>query len=526
MDGGNTKYLLIKPERRLKEGDVITLKGYTPNNVVVLRSGFSFYAAQYDNSYDALLTLNWETSDNTQEHTITHTVQQGDGLAGRDSVYIFRAGKQYSVYLTEISITTTDESTPVIPDRALTCNGAVTVTIPDLEVDHYVYIKSSPAPTAVPSILTPAVAADGLDAIEGEVYKYKVVSSGNADVTFADGTKIYRIGVTNIMKPLKRVGTGDAWATESRDHAIDYTQTGAFTVNDIKANTVTASSYANNKVTVRLNEKTDAMPAESGMVLKLKMKYAEGDDNGSGGTMTSEDATTATTAAEIAFGKTKSYKSKDKTGEVPLFYPPHSTMILNSNAVAFGGTEGNLMIANLYKRELNHERESGVIDKDGDNIDDSGNDEGIYTRFIFADRYMKWTKIDNDVTHTADFTESGEKPVFYRLHVYKIGETVNSSTLDAAGATALNTLGANKSYMLIRSGNVPDAIWKSTPTSPAKRYIGIEGISDIYEFTDDSEISKLSKLSGTYNMQGQKMDDNAPLPAGIYVIDGRKVVVK
>lgn len=526
MDGGNTKYLLIKPERRLKEGDVITLKGYTPNNVVVLRSGFSFYAAQYDNSYDDLLTLNWETSDNTQEHTITHTVQQGDGLAGRDSVYIFRAGKQYSVYLTEISITTTDESTLVIPDRALTCNGAVTVTIPDLEVDHYVYIKSSAAPTAVPSILTPAIAADGLDAIEGEVYKYKVVSSGNADVTFADGTKIYRIGVTNIMKPLKRVGTGDAWATESRNHAIDYTQTGAFTVNDIKANTVTASSYANNKVTVRLNEKTDAMPAESGMVLKLKMKYAEGDDNGSGGTMTSEEATTATTAAETAFGKTKSYKSTDKTGEVPLFYPPHSAMILNSNAVAFGGTEGNLMIANLYKRELTHERESGVIDKDGDNMDDSGNDEGIYTRFIFADRYMKWTKIDNDVTHTADFTESGEKPVFYRLHVYEIGDTVNSSTLDAAGATALNTLGANKSYMLIRSGNVPDAIWKSSPPSPAKRYIGIEGISDIYEFTDDSEISEHSKLSGTYNMQGQKMDDNAPLPAGIYVIDGRKVVVK
>ena len=31
--------------------------------------------------------------------------------------------------------------------------------------------------------------------------------------------------------------------------------------------------------------------------------------------------------------------------------------------------------------------------------------------------------------------------------------------------------------------------------------------------------------SGTYNMSGQKMSDEAPLPAGIYIKDGRKIVV-
>ena len=263
MDGGNTKYLLIKPERALKEGDVITLKGYTPSNVVVLRSGFSFYAAQMANAYDDLLTLNWETSDNTVEHTLTHTVQQGDGLAGRDSVYIFRAGKQYSVYLTEISITTTDESTPTISDRALACKDDVTVTIPDLETGHYVYIKSSEEPKTVPSNLTKILNTD--DGTDG--YDVATDAAGNADVVFASGTKIYRIGVTDIMKPLKRVGTGDAWATESRDHAIDYKQTGAFTVNDITANTVTASNYAIQRVTVKMNPQTDAMPANTGMVL-------------------------------------------------------------------------------------------------------------------------------------------------------------------------------------------------------------------------------------------------------------------
>ena len=537
MDGGVTKYLLIKPERAFREGDVITLKGYTPSNVVVQMSGFSFYAAQLDNTFDDLLTLNWSSSHNDSEQTITHTVQQGDGLAGRDSVYIFRAGKQYSVYLTEISVTTTDKTTATISERALTCNNDVTVTIPDLEVDHYVYIKSSQAPKTVPSSLTPAVAADGLDAIEDEevstvlngtvhkhVYKYKVIAAGDANVTFAADTKIYRIGVTNIMKQMKRVGTGDAWATESRDHAIDYKQTGAFTVNDITANTVTASSYTNSKVTVRLNEKADAMPAESGMVLKMKMAYAEGDDDGNGGTMTAEQATTATNAAATAFSKTRNYNDGNKTGMVPLFYPPHSTPIL-SDAVKFGGTEGNLMMANLDKRVLAEERETGTIDNDGDNVDDSGADDGTYTRFIFADLYMKWSKINNAVTHSNVFDDSGEKPVFYRLHIYSSSEA--SAMVPETTETKLNTLGANKAYMLIRSGNVPDAIWKQSGSGGgAKRYIGIEGISDIYEFTDDSVDTEHSRLSGTYNMQGQKMDDNAPLPAGIYIIDGRKVAVK
>jgi len=517
MDGGNTKYLLIKPERALKEGDVITLKGYTPNNVVVLKSGFSFYAAQMDNAYDDLLTLNWDSSDNTSEHTITHKVQQGDGLAGRDSVYIFRAGKQYSVYLTEISITTTDETTPTIAERALTCVGEVTVTVPDLAVDDYVYIKASAAPTAeslTASNLTAAVAADGLDAATG-VYKYKkTTANGNADLVFDDGTKIYRIGVTNITKQLKRVGEGDAWATESRDHAIDYTQTGHFTVNNIKANTVTAKSYTGNKVTVRLNEKTDAMPAETGMVLKLKLAYKEGDDDGNGGTMTAEQASTATTNAATDFAKAKG------GNQVPLFYPPYSATILNSSAVGFGGTEGNLMMANLDSRVLTQERETGVIDKDGDSVDDSGAADGDYTRFIFAERYMKWTKIDNDVQHTTGFTNSGNVPVFYRMHLYNGTEAAALSSTEAT----LNTLGANKAYMLIRSGNVPDALWKDNPSPAPKHYIGIEGISDMEEI---QTVTNETQGDGrTYNLKGQVVSDEGSLSPGIYIRNGKKIVVK
>lgn len=506
MDSGNTKYLLIKPERALKEGDVITLKGYSTANVLL--SGFSFYAAQLDNAYNDLLTLHWEHSYNDREQTITHTVGQGDGLAGRDSVYIFRAGKQYSVYLTEISITTTDEATPTIAERALTCNGDVTVTIPDLEQDHYVYIKSSAAPKTIPTNLTAAVAADGLDA-NTDVYKYKVLAAGDANVTFADGTKIYRIGVTDILKPLTRIGTGDAWATESRDHAIDYKQTGVFTVNDITANTVTAKTYGLQRITVKMNPQTDAMPAETGMVLKMKMKYAEGDDDGSGGTMTAVQATTATATAVANFAKAKGGNS------VPLFYPPHSTPIL-SDAVKFGGSQENLMMANLDERELTYERETGVIDNDGDAVDDSGRADGNYTRFIFASRYMKWTK--GETLEHSNFTD-GTVPVFYRLHIY-------TTEQDGKSATVLNTLGANKAYMLIHSGNVPEALWNTGGGAPAKEFIGIEGISDIYDWDEAPENPQSRVNSGTYSLSGQKVDDNGSLPAGVYIKNGKKVIIK
>ena len=480
MDGGNSKNLLLKPERALKEGDVIYLKGYSTANV--LRSGFSFYAGANDNAYDALTTINWKSSTSTAEQELTYTIKQGDGLAGRDSVYLFRADKQYTVFLTEIRITTTDEATPTIATRAITCNGDVTVTIPDLVLDHYVYIKSSTAPKTVPSNLTAAVTADGLDAAT-DVYKYKVIAAGNADVVFADGTKIYRIGVTNIMKPMKRVGSGDAWATESRNHAIDYTQTGNFTVNNIKANTVTATSYGLQKVTVKLNEQTEAMPENTGVILKLPLV---GDDD-------------SETSANVAnFAKAKN------SNEVPLFYPPYSQNIVSYDVVKFGGTGGNLMKENLTEKVFTSETET---------IDDID-----YVPFIFAYRYMTWKKENGELSHDAAFTD-GTVPVFYRLHKYN-----NSTNFDGKTATDLNTLGANKAYLLLRKGNVPDALWKDDPSFAPRHYIGIEGISDMEEMqTATGENQGDGRM---YNLKGQVVSSEGQLPSGIYIRNGRKIVVR
>lgn len=511
MDGGNSKNVLLMPQRPLKNGDQIILKGYS--SASVQESGFSFYAAANDASANDLVTIYWPegTAANT-ETTLTYTVTAGDGLSGRSEVYLFRANKAKTVYLTSIAIAGNDTSAPTAYERALTCNGSVTVTIPDLVAGHYVYIKSSNKPTT-PESLTEVTESNkeayGHDADTG-VYEYIVNNAGNADVTFSDSTKIYAIGVTGILKQLKRVGDGDAWATESRNHAIDYTQTDTFTVNNIVANTVSAKSYTTQKVIVQLNEQTYAMPAETGLVLKLKMKYSEGDAGGTGegGTMTDAEAATATTNAAMNFGKTKSYDGTAGTGKVPLFYPPHSATVLSSNTVGFGGSQGNLLYRNLADTTFTTETKT------------IGTTE--YVPFIFAYKYMKWQKVNEGTaapTNSTAFLE-GTVPVFYRLHVY---DSTEAGALSPSEAT-LNTLAANKAYMLIRSGNVPDALWDSS-SGGAKGYIGISGISDFTDYSEYSDYSKKPAKSGTYNMSGQKMSDEVPLPAGIYIKDGRKIVV-
>lgn len=521
MDGGNTKYLLLMPQRPFQNGDVIHMTAYVPNTVNPQKSGFSFYVGATDAGSAALATVNFAANAVVdKEYTLDYTVKRGDGLAGRSQVYLCRAEKTYTVHLEKVSITCDDDSSaPASYERAITCIEVTTITVPDLKVGDFVYLKSSAAPT-VSSNLTKVTDSDdgtyGYD-VAANTYKYTVTAAGNATLTFAAGTKVYRIGVTGITKPLTRVGSGDAWATESRetgvtqDNAIDYTQTGKFTVNDITANTVSATKYTTKNVTVKMNPLANAVPAKTGVVLKLKLKYTTDDEKSEGVKMTDDEATTATTNAVDDFAKAKDGNA------VPLFAPPHSATILSAGAVGFGGTQGNLMMANLKGRKLTQERETGEIDNNGDAIDDSGVVDGAYTRFIFAYRYMKWQKVNTETATYSDFT-NGDVPVFYRMHIY-------TNARDGKTASQLNTLGDNKAYMLIRSTSVPDALWKDA-AAPARPFIGIEGISDMEEYDPALGTGRSQGDGRTYNLRGQMMDEGSSLTPGVYIRNGKKVVVK
>ncbi len=490
MDGGGSKYILLKPQRAFRNGDVITFKGYYTAAAACTGSnyGMSFRnEASQSVPYLAAVFIPAGTANNT-EVTLTYTVTRGDGIAGLSEVYVFRANS--TTLLTAVTVTTTDHSEGVNYGKCITASSSepLVITIPDLNADSkqdYIYIESS----AVPTDITNATAVDDPDDPDGPdaksgIYKYKVTAPGNCEVTFDENTTINRIGVTHILKPLTTVGEGASakgWATESRNCAIDHNLTGVFTLNDVKAKYATVDYDVQKAIVTLKNIGSYGVPASTGLVLKM------------------EDVTNLSKANSLG---------------VPLFAPAISTTTLTAANIAFNGPMGNAMQPNLTERIFTEERE---------NANGTDNPSGTFTRFILATKFMKWKKIgDAAVTHDVNFTD-GNVPVFYRMHIYTDGEA--SAMTPAQTADALNTLGANKAYLSLHTANLPDALWK-VPSS-AKPFIPILGESDMEEIIEGNNGVEGNILNnGTYNLSGQRVNDNGTLPPGIYIRNGKKILVK
>lgn len=178
--------------------------------------------------------------------------------------------------------------------------GAGTIIIPKVDKDMYVFVKGT-APTSV----SHAEEDNSLSPASG-VKAYKSNYNGDVVLTFASGSEIEMIGVTDIEKSVNKLG----FATESRAHAIDHTYTGKFTANDVNAYIITSDNYnyeAYKGATISLGEPVDVIPANTGVVL-----YKAG--------------TTEQTTA-------------------PLFYPAINAV--NSSV------EGNMMVANVESQTVN-----------------------------------------------------------------------------------------------------------------------------------------------------------------------------
>ena len=95
-------------------------------------------------------------------------------------------------------------------------------------------------------------------------YVYNVSAKGDVVLTFPANTNIEKIGVTNIFKAISGKAT-----SESRDRAIDYSQTGVFTNMGVKAYIATQYSDGSSEPdmgTLTLQNVT-ATPAETGLLL-------------------------------------------------------------------------------------------------------------------------------------------------------------------------------------------------------------------------------------------------------------------
>lgn len=483
--GGFYTYVKLTPKRAFEAGDIINIKAHSDNE----HGGMSFWTSSTDITNPTpkqlvSLTLN----EQNVEETLQYVVTQGDGVQGLSSIWVYNNGLTSCLNNVEI----TSNYMPDNMEYDLYAATETTLTLPDLNANgkqDWIYICADHAPTAITNA-TPVTEnndPDGPDANTGNfVYKYKVTDPGASYVTFAAGTNISQIGVTHILKEIHSVG-GVGWATESRDHAIDHTLTGFFTVNDVDAFKVRYDSYDMETATVALTpvEENKGVPANTGMVLREL------------------DATNL---------------SKANTGKfVPLFYPAVSTSLVGGMDFS---ASGNMMYPNLTANT--HTSETQTVE---------GTD---YTKFILTNVHWKyevessWSKSGNSYVESRGgrWQDHGSPTLadaagFYRLHIWE--------------NAADNTMAANTAYLLVPSDRLPVALWASGVSSGARVYnnsIGIRelgndmtGMDGLQPNMSLEEMVQDNANDAWYTISGMKLDA-PPTQPGLYIRGKKKVMVK
>ena len=471
LDDGDTKFIKIIPSSALQVGDIISVTTYNAYNN--RDAGVSFNKTESKTDYAQYEML----SRRMVEETINYTVVANDGLDGRENFYIYK--RDNTVHVTAVEITRSASAVPDL-DWSIYTLSRTTITVPDLNADgkqDWIYVSASAEPESVTNATKVTEGTDGPDA-KTNVYKYKVTATGNALLTFASGTKIYKIGVTHILKEIHPVG-GTGWATEIRNQDIDHELTGYFTKNDVNAYTVRYDSYDLNTATVALTpiNEDGYVPKKTGIVMRL--------DNASGLT----DANS---------GK-----------YVPLFYPSY-TRPASSTPVDF--PTNNLM----------YNVEEG-IDSDNRNYNEVISKGGVnYTKFILTNKYWTFNKDHSLSTDESATSHTADAAGFYRMHIWKTGDDV----------AAKNTMPAHTAWLLVPSDNLPAAVWTMQEGYAAVRD-GRLGVYNIIAEGSETAIgdermtvdSEVDDGLPWYTLSGMKLS-GPPTKAGIYIHHHRKVVIK
>ena len=473
---GNGIYL--RPERSLQTGDVITVKVYATSAPTTEKPfGLGLYAESGTTPYDTQFIPNGLKNTETE---LKFTVPES--MKGMSTICLYRESN--SVYLTEVQITGSASSEPV--RRELFCETETTITIPDLNkgVQDWIYVSASEVPTTVNNATLVESGSDGPDA-NTNVYKYKVTAEGNAYLTFPVHTRIYKIGVTHILKEIHPVG-GVGWATEIRNHEIDHELTGYFTKNDVNAYAVSYDSYDMNSATVALTpiNEDGYVPNKTGIVMKL--------DN------------------------TMNLSTANSGKYVPLFYPSY-TLGPSSTAVDFPAN--NLM----YQVEEGIDNPNRNYNEEIYNYNGSGTN---YTKFILTNNYWNFNKdhaLNSDELATS---HSADVAGFYRMHIWKTTDDVADK----------NTMPAHSAFLLVPSDNLPAAVWTLQPGYSAARgdLLGVYNIIGPGSETaiDDARIvsgsvadSDLDGRETWFAISGMKLSAR-PIHPGLYIRNGKKYVIR
>lgn len=188
-------------------------------------------------------------------------------------------------------------------------------------------------------------------------------------------------------------------------------------------------------------------------------------------------------------------KDATESVTVPLFYPAINIKPLNDESSLFAS---NMMAPNV------------VAITDGSFKDETETINGVsYTRFIMTRTY--YTYKDGEFSDA----KTAEQEGFYRMIGSKSGN-----------------MGANKSYLLVPTDNLPVAAWNGGDGNAKSGYIMFEeDIASLDETTtaivniDDMESVAEGEQKTYYTLSGVKLSGK-PAVSGIYICNGKKVVIK
>lgn len=336
--------------------------------------------------------------------------------------------------------------------------------------------------------------------LEDDVWAYKVTKAGDVEILYSKNASIKLIGVTNIFKSINALG----YATESRDVDIDHEYEGKFTKNDVNAYGVQA--YDNNPIEenrtvyvykgypeVKKTGRLHLVPKNTGIVLYADKNPSLGDQF-----------------------------------NVPLFYPACNAKItttekesLENNWMAPWVTEGAHDSETIGKNYAMHK-----FDEDGESYNTDEKRGEICTKFGMSRQYYVYNKTYDSNSELQE--DRMEVEAFYRLRI-------NSG---ANGAS--NTMAANKAYLLIPTDKLPLALWNggNGAGEPSKAKPGVifmdledlfggdEPISGIATAIDTIEFAETVDNSNTYyTISGMKIQGR-PTEKGVYIVNGKKVLVK
>ena len=312
--------------------------------------------------------------------------------------------------------------------------------------------------------------------LKGGVYCFTKNTGSTQDVTvtLTEGAKIKEIAVTNIVKNINELG----YASESRNHAIDHTYQARFTKHPVKAYAITRYNGETdnfNNFTPQVKKSANpisVVPEGTGVVL-----YQKAPEQG------------------------ESDVILDGAFSSPLFYPAVNVVPTNDDTAILNT---NWMRPSVTATTFNSETETW-------------NDVPC-TRFIMTRKYYTYTK-----NNGFGEQQTSQVEAFYRLIYDKSGT-------DAA--TAHNTIGANKAYLLVPTANVPEALWNSNNVqAPAGIFfLDLEDITGDNGTTaiDDIIRQENESINGKdvyYSLSGVRIV-GTPTTKGIYIRNGKKVSIK